>query len=93
MPELLMAIYLVYSISSTSSGKKSFLQAQNGGHFDNFEILNTASIGPQIWKDRPKLCEKSIFHDDDAIHDVTGWPITRPSMLLYKYDNNIFHDN
>ena len=32
---------------------KSLSRAQNGGHF---EILNTASIWLQIWKDRPKLC-------------------------------------
>ena len=42
--------------------KKSLWLAQNGGHFENFEILNRASIWPQIWKDRPKLCQKkSIF--------------------------------
>ena len=35
--------------------------APNGDHFENFEILNTASIWPQIWKDRPKLWQKSIF--------------------------------
>ena len=40
---------------------KSLSRAQNGGHFDNFEILNTASIWPQIWKDRPKLCQKVFF--------------------------------
>ena len=40
---------------------KSLSRAQNGGHFENFEILNTASILPQIWKDRPKLYQKSIF--------------------------------
>ena len=40
---------------------KSLSRAQNGGHFENFEILNTASIWPQIWKDRPKLCQKKVF--------------------------------
>ena len=35
---------------------KRLSRAQNGGHFENFEILNTASIWPQIWKDPPKLC-------------------------------------
>ena len=40
---------------------KSLSRAQNGGHFENFEILNTASIWPQIWKDRPKLCHKKFF--------------------------------
>ena len=33
---------------------KSLSWAQNGGHFENLEILNTASIWPRIWKDRPK---------------------------------------
>ena len=57
MSEMLMAIYLVYSTSGIISGKK-VCRAQNGGHFENFEILNTASIWPHIWKDRPKLCQK-----------------------------------
>ena len=61
MSEMLMAIFLVYSTSGITSGKKSLSRAQNGGHFENFEILNTASIWPQIWKYRPKLCKKSIF--------------------------------
>ena len=72
---------------------KSLSQAQNGGHFENIEILNTASIWPQIRKDRPKLCQKKFFHDDDVIDDVTGWPWIRPSTFLYKWNNNIFHDN
>ena len=61
MSEMLMAIVLVYSTSGITYGKKSLSRAQNGGHFRNFEILNTASIWLQIWKDRPKLCQESIF--------------------------------
>ena len=93
MSEMLMAIFLVYSTSGIASGKKSLSRAQNGGHFENFEILNTASIWPQIWKDRPKLCQKIYFRDDDVIDDVTGWLQSRPSIFLYKWNNNIFHDN
>ena len=62
--------------------QKSLSRAQNGGHFKNFEILNTASIWPQIWKYHPKLCQKKYFHDD-VIDDVTGWPESRPSIFLY----------
>ena len=40
---------------------KSLSRAQNGSHFENFEILNTAWIWPQIWKDRAKLCPKKYF--------------------------------
>ena len=43
MSEMLMAIFLVYSTSGMISGK-NVCRAQNGGHFENFEILNTASI-------------------------------------------------
>ena len=43
MLKMLMAIFLVYSTSGITSGKK-LSRAQNGGHFENFEILNTASI-------------------------------------------------
>ena len=41
--------------------QKSLSRAQNNGHFENFEILNTASIWPQICKDRPKLCQTKVF--------------------------------
>ena len=57
---------------------KSLSPPENGGHFENIEILYTAAIWPQIWKDRPKLCQKSIFHVDDVIDDVTGWPQNPP---------------
>ena len=93
MSEMLMAIILIYSTSFITSGKKSLSRAQNGGHFENFEILNTASFWPQIWNDRPQLCKKIFFHDEHVIYDVTGWPQTRPSIFLYKWNNNIFHDN
>ena len=36
MSEMRMAIFLVYSTSGTTSGKKSLSRAQNGGHFENF---------------------------------------------------------
>ena len=42
MSEMLMAIFLVYSTSGITSGKKNLSRAQNMGHFENFEILNTA---------------------------------------------------
>ena len=61
MSEILMAIFLVYSTSGITSGKEGLARAQNGGLFENSDILNTASIWPQIWKDRPKLCQK-CFH-------------------------------
>ena len=72
---------------------KSLSRPQNGGHFESVEISNTASIWPQICKDRPKLCPKNIFHGDDVIDDVTGWPRIRHSIFFYKWNNNICHDS
>ena len=48
------------STSGITSGEKS-LSGSKSGHFENFEILNTASIWPQMWKYRPKLCHKMFF--------------------------------
>ena len=56
MSEMLMAIFLVYSTSGITSGKKHFVRLKMAAIFENFEMLNTASVSPQIWKDRPKLC-------------------------------------
>ena len=53
-----MAIFLLFSTSGITFGKKILSRAQNGDHFEIFEILNTASIWHRIWEDRPKLCQK-----------------------------------
>ena len=41
----------------------------------------------------PNYARKSIFRGDDVIHDVTGWPQSRPSLFLYKWNMNIFRDD
>ena len=86
MSDMLMAIFLVYYPSGMTSGKKSLSRAQNGGHFENFEILNTVSIWPQIWKDRPKLCQKSIFMMMTSSITSQGGLKVGP---LYSYMNEI----
>ena len=62
---------------------KSLLRPQNDGHFKNFEIWNAASFWHKIWKDRPKLCQKCMFHGDDVIDDVTRWPQIRSSIFMF----------
>ena len=64
--------------------KKSLSRAQKGGHFENFEILNTASIWPQIWKDRPKLCKKSIFMMMKSSMTSQGGLKVGPLYSLYE---------
>ena len=93
MLQMLMAIFVAYSTSGVTSDKKSSPRAQNGGHFENAKMLSTASIWHQKWKDHPKLYKKKYFHGDDVIDDVTECPQSRFSILLYEFNNNIFHDN
>ena len=63
MSEMQMAIFLVYSTSGITSGKKSFSRGQNDGHFEIFEISNTASIWPELWYEDivPNYAQKSFF--------------------------------
>ena len=69
-------------------------KAQHGGHLENFEILNTASKDfTSDMKRSSQIRPKKCFHDDDVIDGVTGWPQSRPSIFLYKWNNNIFYDN
>ena len=72
---------------------KSLSRARNGGHFLNFEILNTASIWPQIWKDRPKLCQKKYFSWWWRHRWRHRWPRIRPYIFLYEWNSYLFHDN
>ena len=58
---------------------KVLSRAQNGGHFENFKILNTASQFDLRYekKNIPNYAKK-IFHRDDSMDDVTGWPQSFP---------------
>ena len=77
--EIILAILLA---SSIISGKKLFATSK-WRPFWKFEIWNAASFWPQIWRDGPKLCQKSILHGDDVIDDVTGWPQNRPTIFMF----------
>ena len=79
MSEILMAIFLVYSTSGITSVKKvSNIKRR-------FNLTSDMKISSQIMP-------KNHFHDDAVIDDVTGRPQSRPSILLYKWNYNIFHD-
>ena len=81
-----MAIFLVYSTSGINSGKKSLSRAQNDGNFENFELLNTASMWPQIWKDRSNYVKKVFFMI------MTSSMTSQGSLkvgLLYSFINEI----
>ena len=85
MSQMLMAIFLVYSTSGITSGKK-VCRAQNGGHFENFEILNTASIWPQIWKDPTSASYRSHDHYQ---HHAAGADSRTLVLFLHHTNDHI----
>ena len=84
------AIFLVYSPSGITSGKKVCRELKMAA------ILNILKYETQLQFDLrcenidPNCAKKKYFHDDDVIDDVTGWPQSRPSISLYIWNNNIF---
>ena len=70
--EIRMAILLPYSTSIKTSGKKSLLRPENGGHYDFFKILTHFQFDLSDVKRLSHIMPKIIFHGDDVIDDVTG---------------------
>ena len=60
------------------------------------EILNyqiQLQVDLRYEKIVPNYALKGIFYGDDIIDIVKGWHRSRPSIFLYKWNNNVFHDN
>ena len=89
MSEMLMAIFLVYSTSGITSGKKVCRELKMAAILKNlkYETQLQFDLRYQI---SSQIMPKKYFHDDDVIDDVTGWPQSRPSLFLYIWNNNIF---
>ena len=92
MSEMLMAIFLVYSTSGIISGKNVCHELKMAAILKILKYLTQLQSDLRYEKIVPNFAKKKYFHDDDVINDVTGWPQSRPSIFLYKW-NNIFHDN
>ena len=93
MSEMLMAIFLVYSTSGITSGKKKFVASSKRRPFLKILNIKHSFNLTSDMKRSSQIMPKKYFHDDDVIDDVTGWPQSRPSVFLYIWNNNIFHDN
>ena len=92
MSEMIMAILLVYSTSGITSGKKFVASSKWRPFWKFWNIKHSFNLTSDM-KRSSQIMLKKYFHDDDVIDDVTGWPQIRSSIFLYKWNNNIFHDN
>ena len=88
---MLMAIILVYSTSGKTSGKKVCRELKMAAILNFFKYWTQLQYDLRYENIVPNYA-KNFFREDDVIDDVTGWPQSRPSILLYKL-NNIFNDD
>ena len=72
---------------------KNFVGPQNGGHFENVKIFNTASIWHHMERSYANYLWKSIFHRRGATNDVTTWRQSQPSTFIFTWNWHIYHDN
>ena len=81
MSQMLMAIFVAYSISGITSDKKILCDLKMA------VILEKAKYKTQLQFDRrnEKLCKKKYFYCDDVIDDVTHRPQSRFSIILNEW--------
>ena len=73
-----MVIFLVYSTSGITSGKKKFVASSKWRPFWKFwNIKHSFNLTSDMKKKHPNLIA-IFFHGDDIIYDVTGWAQSFP---------------
>ena len=88
-----MAIFLVYSTSGITSAEKVCRDLKMAAILKILKYQTQLQFDVRCEKIVPNYAIKSVFNDDDVTDDVTDWPKIRPSIFLYKWNNNILHDN
>ena len=82
---MLMAIFLVYSTSDITSGKKVCRELKMAAILKIWNIKHSFNLTSHM-KTSSQIMPKKYFHDDDVIDDVTGSPQIGP---LYSFINEI----
>ena len=80
MSEMLMAIFLVYSTSGTTSGKKSLSGSKWRPFWKFWNIKHSFNLTSDM-KRSSQIMPKKVFYGDDVIDDVKGSP---QSFYLYS---------
>ena len=74
MSEMLMAIFLVYSTSGITSGKKVWRELKMAAILKILKYWRQLQFDIRYENIVPNSAKKRYFHDDDVIDDFTGWP-------------------
>ena len=86
MSAMVMAIFLVYSTSGITSGKKVCRELKMAAISKNLKYQTQLQFWPHIWKDRPKLCQKSVVMMTTSLMTLQGRLKVGPR---YSYINEI----
>ena len=93
MLEMLMTIFLVYSTSGITSGKKVCRELKIAAILKILKYQTQLQFDLRYEKIVSNYAKKKYFHDDDVIDDVTGGLKVGP---LYSFINEIttfFYNN
>ena len=85
MSEMLMAIFLVYSTSGITSGKKSLSSSKWQPFWKFWNIRHSFNLTSDM-KRSSQIMQKKFFYSDDLTDDVTGWP---QSLSLYSCSGEV----
>ena len=83
MSAMLMAMFLVYSPSGITSGKKVCRELKMAAILKFLKYETQLQFDLRYENIVPNYAKKKYFHEDDVIDDVTGWPQNRPPIFLY----------
>ena len=78
-----MAISLVYSTSGITSGKKVCRDLKMAVILKILKYVTQLHFDLRYEKIVPNYAKPRIFHGDDVIDDVTGWPQSRSSIFMF----------
>ena len=81
MSEIIMAIWLVYLTSGITSGIRVYRDLNMTAILKILKYYTKLQFDLRYEKTAPNYAKKSIFHGDDVIDDVAGWP---PSFPWYS---------
>ena len=88
-----MGTFFAYSTPGITSGKKVCRDFKMVAILKMFRYQTQFQFDFRYEKIVPNYVSKSIFHGDNVADDVTRWPQSRPSIFLYKGNENIRHYN
>ena len=92
MSQMLMAIFVAYSNSSFTSGKKFRRDLKMAAILKMSKFNNSFNLILEM-KRSSQIMQEKYFHGDDVIDDVTEWPHSSFSIFLYERRKYIFRDN